>query len=150
MLACFRYVVLDHAQVCVMELNVYAPVTGGRCWRRYLRRRGSSGRQLVRLRNRPVQVPEEVIVRPRSLVVCSERQHDREFLLQEYHLYRYSVVVPDLLWMEFAIVSLNLHRPYRRTLSDGKFPVLLSIRIYCGGTCFGHCAPSLRWVCSTV
>ena len=55
---------------------------------------------------RLVPVLEAVVTCSRPLVVCTQRKHDRQLLLQELGLYWCSLVVPDLLRVEQSIVSL--------------------------------------------
>ena len=135
-----------------------------RCW--YLGRRGPSGCKLLRLRDRPVQVPQAVAVGPWSLVLRKKRQHvgpahlrvrmpltfslpqDRQLFLQKHCLHRCSLVVPNLLYVEFTIVSLWSHflpLPYRRwRLASSSIP------FSCGGTRSGRLRPSSPSVCLTV
>lgn len=77
-----------------------------------------------------VSVPQTTTSRPWSLVLCAQWNHvsysyfidptprelgslqDRQLLLQEYCSSGSTLVVPNLLWLEFGIVRLSSHDPF--------------------------------------
>jgi hypothetical protein len=52
-----------------------------------------------------VSVSEETDSRTWPLVICSEWHHDMQFLLQDRDPRVHPLVVPDLLWVEWGLVS---------------------------------------------
>jgi phospholipid-translocating ATPase len=64
-------------------------------WHRHRRRGRPAGRQLVRLRDRAVPLPQAPVARARPLVILPQQHHDPQLLLQADHQHRLPLLVPD-------------------------------------------------------